>query len=233
MISSRFVICFLSLIFISASAQTEKDSLNMKLTILFQNQPLVLEQRYVSEKDTLQITMVKFYLSNVELIYTDGTSFAEKNSYHLIDASDTNSMHFKLLNPKKKSLLKVRFAIGVDSLASTSGALSGNLDPSKGMYWAWQSGYINMKIEGKSNLCTTRKNQFHFHLGGYLKPYNALRTVEIPIKEQWFDRNQLQLVMDLSSFFKAIDLKQTNSVMSPSKKTMELADVTALLFRIE
>ena len=233
MISSRFVICFLSLIFISASAQTEKDSLDMKLTILFHNQPLVLDKKYVSEKDTLQITMIKFYLSNVELIYTDGTSYAEKNSYHLIDASDKNSTHIKLFNQKNKSLSKVRFTIGVDSLASTTGALSGDLDPSKGMYWAWQSGYINMKIEGKSNLCPTRKSQFHFHLGGYLKPYYALRTVEIPIKEQLFDANQLQLIMDLSSFFETIDLKQTNSVMSPSKKTMELADVTALLFRIE
>lgn len=233
MISGRLALCFFSLIFMVSSAQTERDSLDMKLSIVYQNRPLVLNQMYVSKRDTLQISTVKFYLSNIEFLYTDGTSFAEKNSYHLIDVSEKKSMDFKLHCQKNKSLSKVRFSIGIDSLTSKSGALAGDLDPSNGMYWAWQSGYINMKIEGKSNRCTTRKNQFHFHLGGYLKPYYALRTVEIPIKEQLYDANQLQLIMDLSSFFDTIDLKETNTVMSPSKKAMDLADLTTLLFRME
>ena len=92
----------------------------------------------------------------------------------------------------KKNIKSISFCIGIDSLASVSGALSGDLDPSNGMYWAWQSGYINMKIEGTSSSCKTRKNSFNFHIGGYLKPYNAIKKIEIPI-----NKIQNQIIDDL------------------------------------
>jgi len=49
----------------------------------------------------------------------------------------------------------------VDSLANVSGAMSNDLDATKGMYWSWQSGFINLKIEGKSASCKTRKINFN------------------------------------------------------------------------
>jgi len=212
-----------------ASAQFEKDSLVMQLNLRFKNQPFELNKSYISPNDTLEISVMKFYLSGIEFHYTDGSILKEKNSFHLIDASDLETLKLKF--PKsKQTISKIRFNIGIDSTQSTSGALSGDLDPTKGMYWAWHSGYINMKIEGKSKRCVTRKNQFHFHLGGYMQPYYALRTVEIPIKNEDYN---LQLVMDLASFFETLDLKEVNTIMSPSKTTMDLADKTAQLFRIE
>ena len=64
--------------------------------------------------------------------------------------------------PSNIPFSKLKFQLGIDSLTNVSGAMGGDLDPTKGMYWTWQSGYINMKIEGKSNSCKTRKNQFQF-----------------------------------------------------------------------
>lgn len=212
-----------------ASAQFEKDSLVMQLNLRFKNQPFELNKSFISPRDTLQISVLKFYLSGLELHYTDGTILKEKNSFHLIDAADLESLKLKFPQ-SKQSISKIRFNIGIDSTQSTSGALSGDLDPTKGMYWAWQSGYINMKIEGKSNRCATRKKQFHFHLGGYLQPYYALRTLEIPVKNK---ENTLQLVMDLAPFFETVDLKEINTIMSPNKTAMDLANKTAQLFRIE
>ncbi len=112
---------------------------------------------------------------------------------------------------------------------SVSGALKGDLDPTKGMYWAWQSGYINMKIEGKSSSCTTRKNKFQFHIGGYLKPEYAMRKVNLLLDNQK-DKNKIELVMDLGKLFSEIKLKENNTIMIPGKVAMKLADLTTEIF---
>jgi hypothetical protein len=130
---------------------------------------------------------------------------------------------------RKKEIKKIIFSVGVDSLASVSGALSGDLDPAKGMYWAWQSGYINMKIEGKSASCKTRKNQFQFHLGGYLKPYNALRTIALETK----NTHTINVAVDLANFFSEVSLSQINSVMIQGKRAMQLADTSVKMFTVE
>ena len=60
---------------------------------------------------------------------------------------------------------RIYFQIGIDSLTNVSGDLDGDLDPALGMYWAWNSGYINMKLEGKSSSCKSVKKEFQFHIG--------------------------------------------------------------------
>ena len=57
--------------------------------------------------------------------------------------------------------------------------MGGDLDPTKGMYWAWQSGYINFKMEGSCSQCLATKNNFEFHLGGYQQPFYAMQTIEL------------------------------------------------------
>jgi hypothetical protein len=108
--------------------------------------------------------VLKFYISEIEINYTDGENYKEKNSYHLIDFEDVKTQKFAILRYKNKPILKVKFNVGVDSTASVSGALSGDLDLQKGMYWAWQSGYINMKIEGKATVVKLEKINFNFIL---------------------------------------------------------------------
>ena len=152
-----------------------------------------------------------------------------KNNYVLIDAEEPKSFRIPIVNTSKKPVSKITFNIGIDSIASVSGALEGTLDPSNGMYWAWQSGYINMKIEGKSPSCLTRKNEFHFHLGGYLPPFYALRKVDLNSNNS---RNII-IGIDLARFFSTIDLSETNSIMVPGKTAMQLADTVAKLFYIE
>ena len=67
--------------------------------------------------------------------------------------------------------------------SNVAGAIGGTLDPINGMYWAWNSGYVNFKIEGTSTLSNARKNAFKFHLGGYQHPYNSYRAVLIKIDD--------------------------------------------------
>ena len=211
-------------------AQVAKDSLVIQSRLVYGNKPLELRTKYISNSDTLEIETFKYYISNIEVQYADKTTAKPKNNYHLIDIENPASLSIPIEKKQSKLISKVTFNIGVDSIASASGALGGDLDPANGMYWAWQSGYINVKIEGKSNSCKTRKNQFHFHLGGYLKPNCALRTVTL--KPNKLTKNIL-INVDVKELFSAVALSTTNSIMIPGKQAMSMADFVAKMFSIE
>ena len=208
------------------TAQEKKDSLFLRLNLKFKTEKLERNKNYITEsKDTLQIDIFRFYISNIKFQFSDTTTFSEENSYHLIDIENPNSFQIPIARNSEKVISKITFSIGVDSLASVSGAMSGDLDPTKGMYWAWQSGFINMKIEGKSSSCKTRKNAFQFHIGGYMKPNYAIRTIELkPIN------SNLEFNVDIAELFKDIKLSENNSIMIPCSKAMELANKTVGMF---
>lgn len=225
-----YIIFFLFLSSFSLFGQNERDSLSLKITAKWSGKILNLNSSYISkQKDTIKITQLKFYISDFQVKYDDNTILSDKNS-HLIDFEKTNTSFLNIAKNYKKNIKSINFCIGIDSLASVSGALSGDLDPSNGMYWAWQSGYINMKIEGTSSSCKTRKNSFNFHIGGYLKPYNAMQKIEIPVNKI---QNQINLTLDLEQFFSEINLKEINSVMIPGNDAMELANLSSKMFYIE
>ena len=214
-------------------AQIKRDSLVMQIQFKYGASPLEHNKKYMTKSDTLEIETVKFYLSNIEIEFDDQSKIKPKNNYYLIDWDNPKSFFIPIASRQNKIVSKVTFNIGVDSTASVSGALSGDLDPTNGMYWAWQSGYINMKIEGKSNSCKTRKNQFQFHLGGYLKPNYAIRKIEIPIQKNQIQNEAIKVIADLGNLFSEISLKETNSIMIPGKAAMEIADLSAKIFSVE
>ncbi|MEK8179936.1 MbnP family protein [Flavobacterium buctense] len=207
-----------------------KDSLSINFKASFDQFPLELNKQYITSiKDTVSITTFKCYISDIEVQYADKTVFKEKNSHHLLDVENPNSLQIPITEANDKLISKVVFNIGIDSITNTSGALAGDLDPTKGMYWAWQSGYINMKLEGTSQSCKTRKNQFQFHLGGYLQPYYAMRKKVINVN----GNSNINIGIDISIFLAEIHLAQTHSIMIPGKKAMDLADISTKMFYLE
>lgn len=225
---SFFLLC------ISLSAQNKKDSLYINVNLKFNQDDFKLNSDYVSaQKDTLSFETVKFYLTSFQLEFKDQSTFSETNSYHLIDVENPETMQFSIANHIQKEIKSIKFNIGVDSLASVSGALEGDLDATKGMYWAWQSGFINFKIEGQSQSCKTRKNKFQFHVGGYLEPYYSMKSIEIPINKSQIPYNKINLVLDLGNLFSEIALKETNTIMIPGKEAMKIADLSTKIFSIE
>lgn len=227
---SFYIIYFLLLTSFTLFGQNESDSLSLKINNKWSGKNLNLNASYISkQKDTIMISQLKFYISDFQVKYKDNTILTDKNS-HLIDFEKPNTSVFTITKNYKKKIESIKFSIGLDSLTSVSGALSGDLDPSNGMYWAWQSGYINMKIEGNSSSCKTRKNRFNFHIGGYLKPYYAMREIEISVDKL---QNQINLTVDLERFFSEINLKEMNSVMIPGNDAMELANLSSKMFYVE
>ncbi|MCX6182809.1 MAG: hypothetical protein NT150_12870 [Bacteroidetes bacterium] len=206
-----------------------QDILHLKFSPEFKNAALNTDSLYLTSKgDSIRISSFRMYISSIEVIYKNGTTFKEKNSYHLLDIDDISSFDLEL-PASINNVQKIVFSIGVDSLASVSGALGGDLDPGKGMYWAWQSGYVNLKIEGTSPSCKTHKSEFGFHIGGYMHPFYALRTITLPVA----NTKEIEINIDLARFFENIDLSKSNSIMIPSKEAMKIADSCAKIFSVK
>lgn len=178
--------------------------------------------------DSIQIETFKFYISAIELLQSNQSVWKEKNSFHLIDIANpvTGKLNFEI--PANLKYNQIKFNLGIDSITNVSGAMGGDLDPTKGMYWTWQSGYINLKLEGKSNLCKTMHNEFGFHLGGYQLPNYSLQTIQLDLT----DVKSIVILMDLEFFFKGIDLSKQNQVMSPGAEALALSKSMAQLFKI-
>lgn len=227
----QFLLLFIFVFVFEGNAQFQKDSVFVKFNLKWKNESLELNKVYHSTTDSVQISTFKFYVSAITIQFEDNSSFIEKNSYHLVDLEDENTFKMALFKKANKSISKISFNIGVDSLSSVSGAMSGDLDATNGMYWSWQSGFINMKIEGKSSSCATRNNNFHFHVGGYLKPNYALRNVNV--NDNINSNDNINLVVDLSKLFDEVDLKTTNSIMIPGQKAMKIADLSVNMFRLQ
>jgi hypothetical protein len=176
----------------------------------------------------LSITELKFYISKIQFLKNGEVILEEKNSFHLVDASQSNSLQIIIENKELASFDQLKFYLGIDSTTNVSGVLGGDLDPTKGMYWAWQSGYINFKLEGNSPKCKTRNNEFQFHLGGYEKPNDCLQTLSFAIT----NTSYINLKVDVKKFLQQIDVSKTNHIMSPSPEAVILSKIVANAFTI-
>jgi hypothetical protein len=197
----------------------------------FGNSELHLNDAYyrIGKNDSIQLETVKLYISNIEFLHKDSVVWREKNSFHLLNVSDANSLTISLDIPASIEYSHLAFNIGIDSITNVSGALGGDLDPTNGMYWTWQSGYINMKIEGKSNLCQTRNNEFQFHLGGYQNQDNALNKVFLRLS----GKNKMSYIqIDIEKWLKSVDLSKQNHIMSPGQDAVLLSGKLIKMFTV-
>ena len=136
--------------------------------------PFTLNTEYIHpmSNDTLTYTTLKYYISNFRLKKSDGSWWTHPESYFLVDASDASSMTLSLSNVPAGSYTEVSYTMGVDSLRNVSGAQTGALSTTNGMFWSWNSGYIMVKAEGTSP--NSGSGSFSFHLGGFSGSNNVV-----------------------------------------------------------
>lgn len=130
---------------------------------------------YNANGDDFYVTTFKYYISNIVLTKTNGDTVQMPDSYFLINAADSSTLTQQLAGVPAGKYKAISFLIGVDSLRNFAGAQSGCLDPAKGMFWSWKSGYIFVKMEGVSSKSASRKNRLTFHIGGATDPDNTIR----------------------------------------------------------
>ena len=125
-------------------------------------------QTYTNQAgNTFNVSMYKYYISNVKVTKMDNSIWSESNSYHLIDHSDDASTLVTIADVPFGNYKSIEFMLGVDSARNNSGAQTGALDPANGMFWSWSSGYIMAKMEGNSPQSTASANKLTFHIGGF------------------------------------------------------------------
>ncbi len=208
---------FLLTIYSSISAQINESIIEFAPT--FNDLPLELNKNYCFKNDSLKISTLKFYISNINLYQNNQLIDSVSKKYNLIDVENPETSSIKFLRTNSMAFNRISFSNGIDSLTNVSGAFGGDLDPTNGMYWTWQSGYIGLKLEGQSKLCPSRNNAFIFHIGGFKNPYNSIQNVNLSTKG---DR-KIILNLDISKLLKELNLTEIYEVMSPSKKALTIA----------
>lgn len=224
---------FLFILFLFIQNQvviTAQRMINVDFKFIYHQRDLIMDSLYVrNNQESIQFETLKFYISNLRFNLNNENTFIEKNSFHLIDMEDRNSLHVSVPDSLNGSIRNLSFNLGIDSTTNVSGAMGGDLDPTKGMYWTWQNGYINFKLEGKSTLCKTRNNEFQFHIGGYMNPFTTLQKIELPINKV----GSCTIVFDLEQLMDKIDLSILNHVMSPQLDAVEISKKIVTAFSIE
>jgi len=202
----------------------QKNVVSIRFVPELMGEGLVSGRSYLvdSESDSVRIDVLKFYVSNVKLMLDDSVVVDAVGRFVLVDISDTSSLSV-LLNIEPATFYnKIKFDLGIDSTTNLKGALGGALDPTKGMYWAWHSGYINFKLEGRSNECKSRKNKFQYHLGGYASPYSTLQTIAFALPVQ--NESNFQIGFSGDDFIAELDFGMTTEVMRPCAMAVELSN---------
>lgn len=213
----------------------ETGSVKISFTNFFGNDTLKLNSAlYVNaNNDTFTVSKFNYYISNIKLTASDNSVYSESESYHLVEHSDVSSHAFTLVNIPLKEYTSISFMIGVDSLRNVSGAQSGALDPLKGNFWDWNSGYIMAKFEG----ITVDTTNLMFHIGGFSGSNNVLKTI---VKSFSTNLNvtkssvpQVRLNTDLAKWFASpnlIDFKTIKIIHMPGASAKKVADNYEFMF---
>ena len=177
-------------------------------------------------KEGTSISKCVFYIGRIE-VYSAGEMTVANEAYHLMDPVNGKS-EIPLVKPEGQvdSLVII---FGVDSLTNVSGVFGGDLDPTTGMYWAWNSGFVNFKLEGQSENLKTPKKKFTYHLGGYLPPYQTMRRVS----SECSNESNPILELDISELLKRFQLDVDPVEMSPGAHASELMDLFVKQFRLK
>jgi hypothetical protein len=128
----------------------------------------------------------------------------------LLDLADSASLDQQMSRPVNN---RISLLFGIDSTIQVGGVGTGALDPLRGMYWTWQTGYVQWKMEGAIRVDGV-ESPLELHLGGFdgatksqsiLSDYLIYPTTNSVIA-QW----------DISPFLAEVVRRKKFGVMSPS-----------------
>lgn len=223
------IILFFLLSTISFSAISQ-DARNVSITFFpeMNGEIIVLnkEIHIISSNEKLNVTKLKFYVSHLSFYKDEQLVWQDNELAHLMDAE--NDMNIKFTIKKNIQFNKIKFGLGIDSVTNVSGALEGDMDPLKGMYWTWQSGYVNFKMEGTSTAIRSESQRFEYHLGGYSAENNTYNTIDLTVGNS----ETINIAIDFHKFLSDFNVVTHHNVMSPGKVAVDLSKILASCFSI-
>ncbi|MEP7259409.1 MAG: MbnP family protein, partial [Flavitalea sp.] len=167
-------------------------SLSFRNTV--NNATLNFTDQYTNDcGETYTVSRFRYYVHDIQLLNNAGEAVNLSSDYFLVDEDipASKTLTFKTPIGNYTSLI---YTLGVDSARNMSGAQTGALDPGKGMFWTWNSGYVMAKLEGHADVSNELNHEFTYHVGGYKSPYIVIRKITLPID----DAGALQITRDTS-----------------------------------
>ena len=154
----------------------------------------------------------KFYIQYSPFFSDE--SQAGNSVIHLIDLTDSSSFQLPFTEDGIHTNSVFQFAIGIDSTTTMNTQFTGALDPGLGMYWAWNTGYIQIKISGV--LWTSIQSfPFEYHLGGYRHPY-------ITHYQKMVSLHNRTVHLSLEGFLSALPIQGQPKIMMPGPRAWTL-----------
>ena len=237
---------FLCFSFSSHEKKLDAGSASSTVKIVFKNKVqgsaiVLIDSLYTNPfNEKYSITKLRYYVTNI-CLYGTINNFIEKNSYHLIDESKEESQSLTITLPAG-GYSSLHFLLGVDSLHNVSGAQTDDLDPTKDMFWTWNSGYVMAKMEGNSPASTLVNNKYEFHIGGYAGPSNVVKKIQlnlndkIPVEFAEGKTTEIIINADINTWWQNpndIRIAEHAIITSPGKNALAISDNYAKMFSIE
>lgn len=174
-ITGSFFIAFLTFVF--SFKQPQKTKVSIQFKNYAGNAVLQLDSTYKNALgQDFTIANFKYYISNICLKRADGKNYTCQE-YFLINEHEDDSKQITLNDVPEGNYTGIEFIIGVDSLHNCSGLQQGALDPINGMFWAWNTGYVFLKLDGHASASKSEGHIYEYHIGGYKQPVNSIRKV--------------------------------------------------------
>lgn len=190
--------------------------------------------------ESYKISAFKYYISDIRLQQPSGIETQVPDTYRLVDEAEPSSKSF-ILNLQQRQFTNISFLIGVDSARNVSGTQTGDLDPAKGMFWTWNTGYIMAKFEATSPFSPAPANKLELHIGGFRTGENTTRRVVLAFPGGSMvdiDRNGISEVFieaDANAWFKSYrDLRIVDYPVctNPGSLATQFADNYANMFKV-
>jgi len=184
--------------------------------------------------EPLTIRNFKYYISHIQVKDDEGNWYTIAEDYFLVNEADSSTKQINS-NYNGKGITAIRFLLGVDSMHNISGVQTGALDPAKGMFWVWNSGYVMAKLEGKSAASRSPGNYFTYHIGGYKSNENAARWIELTLSSTKKSCHNIIIKADAGKWFIAahdIKIAEHPVCHEPGNLAMQIADNYAQMFSI-
>lgn len=143
---------------------TSTGALTFNINHMFDSSALQLSptQYVTAANDTIKVTQLSYYITNIELTTKQGTKVRLGNA-NLINFIPPAASSFTLNNIPAGTYTNIAYLIGVDSTRNSTGTNQGDLDPNLGMYWAWSTGYVFVRLKGRFSSAETG---YSFDIGG-------------------------------------------------------------------
>jgi len=182
--------------------------------------------------ENIIIEKFKYYVSNFSVTDNNGKLIKLPARYFLVDEADSLSKTITITIPDI-AIKSIHFLLGVDSIRNVSGIQTGALDPLRGMFWTWNSGYIMAKLEGSSEASGAQGHYFTYHIGGFKNGMNATRMIELALPQNGKPLHEINIIAEINQWFKSkseLKIAETPICHSPGALAVRIADNYCTMF---